>query len=420
MICKKMNDEEYEAFIRKHPLKSFYQSLEWKNLKEEEKKDYELLGLYEDDTLVGASFVLYPQVLKKYVLAYASRGFVYDYKNIPEFTKALKAYFKKKNVVFFRMDPPVILNKYNHVLEKSTFQESYNIIDELKKNGFIHFGFNEGQETTQFRFIHRLVLKSSYEEQLLEMSKSTKKNIAIAEEKGVRVKTVQKDELSEVLRLFKCTMDHREIKGFPDTFYEMLLTNFKDLIKLYIVYIDKKVYQKNLTNKIDKLKEEIMKLSEEMSHSNIGKKLTMKKEQLTKSLTKAIEELKETESLKDYTNIAAMLTITKYDEVVSLTSGMDNNYRKFCPKYVMYPAMIKDAFLKDLKYVNFLGVKHIFDENNPDYGVYEVKRGFGGETLEYIGEFDLPIKPLLYKIYQGKKFLKKEYEVLNEKNKKMD
>ena len=68
----------------------------------------------------------------------------------------------------------------------------------------------------------------------------------------------------------------------------------------------------------------------------------------------------------------------------------------------MYPEMIKDAYKDKVKYVNFLGVKNIFDENDKDHGVYEVKRGFGGKTIEYIGEFDLPIRPILYKIYKIK------------------
>ena len=103
--------------------------------------------------------------------------------------------------------------------------------------------------------------------------------------------------------------------------------------------------------------------------------------------------------IKNITYIASMYTITKYNEVVSFASGMDNAYRKFNPKYVMYPKMINDAIEDKLVFVNFLGVKNIFDINDSDYGVYEVKRGFGGKTIEYIGEFDLPLNKVLYYVY---------------------
>ena len=48
-----------------------------------------------------------------------------------------------------------------------------------------------------------------------------------------------------------------------------------------------------------------------------------------------------------------MVIITKYNEVVSFASGMDNLYRKFNPKYVMYPKMINDAINEKLEYVIF-------------------------------------------------------------------
>ena len=46
------------------------------------------------------------------------------------------------------------------------------------------------------------------------------------------------------------------------------------------------------------------------------------------------------------------------------------------------------------------------NKDDSDYGVYDVKRGFGGNTLEYVGEFDLPIKKMLYRIYKLKNRLK--------------
>ena len=143
-----------------------------------------------------------------------------------------------------------------------------------------------------------------------------------------------------------------------------------------------------------------------MVHDNVGKKLKNQELLLNQAMQKYKEELKSAKELKDKTDIAAMLTISKYKEVVSYVSGMDNHYRKFNPKYVMYPAMIKDAINENLKTINFLGVKNIFDKDDSDYGVYDVKRGFGGNTLEYVGEFDLPIKKVLYRIYKLKNRLK--------------
>ena len=166
MIIQKISNQEYEDFVNKSDLKSFYQSIEWMQEKEAEGRTCELVGLFDNDTLVGASLVMYLKVMKRYYIAYASRGFIYDYNDIPAFKNALIDYFDKKTTVMVKIDPPVILATYDKDLNRNVNEESNKLIEELKNNGFIHFGFNMAAEAYQFRFVHRLTLKSSFEEQL--------------------------------------------------------------------------------------------------------------------------------------------------------------------------------------------------------------------------------------------------------------
>ena len=44
--------------------------------------------------------------------------------------------------------------------------------------------------------------------------------------------------------------------------------------------------------------------------------------------------------------------------------------------------------MKIIKY-NFYGITAIFDKNDPDYGVYEFKKGFNGQVEEYIDNFEI-------------------------------
>ena len=169
---------------------------------------------------------------------------------------------------------------------------------------------------------------------------------------------------------------------------------------MYLVYIKKSTYIHNLEEKINLEEDKLKELNYKLEHDNVGKKLKKEEDLINSSLIKYKDELKYAKTLDDITYIASMITITKYKEVVSLSSGMDNNYRKFNPKYVMYPKMIEDAFSDKIKYVNFLGIKNPFNKEDKDYGIYEVKRGFGGKTVEYIGEFDFPINKVLYYTYK--------------------
>lgn len=403
MILKKIDEKTYEKFVSSSNLSSFYQSVEWYHLKLDEGKHCELLGLYEEDNLVGVSLIIYVKILKKYYYAYASRGFIYDYSNLEEFVASLKEYFKGK-AIFIKIDPPIILNLYDKSGEKEFMLENRQLIERLKYVGFKHHGFNMAFECEQFRFVHKIKLESSYDEQVKLMSKSTRKNIELAEFRGVNIKIAKKDELDMVLKFLNMSSDRKHFASLNKKFYERLLDNFKDNVVMYLVYINKSEYINNLKEKINDEKNKLKELKIKMEHDNIGRKLKKEEELINNAIDKYTEELNVTKGMDNETFIAAMVTINKYNEVVSFTSGMDNLYRKFNPKYVMYPKMINEAINKKLEYVNFLGVKNIFDKNDPDYGMYEVKKGFGGKTVEYIGEFDLIIN---YGLYYSYKIIKK-------------
>ena len=403
MILKKIDEKTYENFVSSSNLSSFYQSVEWYHLKLDEGKHCELLGLYEEDNLVGVSLIIYVKILKKYYYAYASRGFIYDYSNLEEFVASLKEYFKGK-AIFIKIDPPIILNLYDKSGEKEFMLENRQLIERLKYVGFKHHGFNMAFECEQFRFVHKIKFESSYDEQVKLMSKSTRKNIELAKFRGVNIKIAKKDELDMVLKFLNMSSDRKHFASLNKKFYERLLDNFKDNVVMYLVYINKSEYINNLKEKINDEKNKLKELKIKMEHDNIGRKLKKEEELINNAIDKYTEELNVTKGMDNETFIAAMVTINKYNEVVSFTSGMDNLYRKFNPKYVMYPKMINEAINKKLEYVNFLGVKNIFDKNDPDYGMYEVKKGFGGKTVEYIGEFDLIIN---YGLYYSYKIIKK-------------
>ena len=406
MILKKIDEQTYEDFVENSNQTSMYQSISWYKLKKEEGKKIELLGLFDEDNLVGVSLVIYLRVLKKYYIAYATRGFVYGYKDIPNFKKALIKYFKKKKVIIFRMDPNIVLAKYDKDLKKEEILESRQLLESLKYYGFRHYGYNMAFETMQFRFVHKLDLVGNWNEQKENMSKSTRKNIDAADFKGVRIRRGTEKDLDIACKFFDMSGSRKHFQGFDKKYYEKVFAAFGDNVTLYIAYIDKKIYMSNLESRLKEIEQEFNVVHDKMQHDNVGKKLRKEEEILNNSKEKYLQELADAKKMAEKCDIAAMITISAYDEVVSYVSGMDNNYRKFNPKYVMYPAMIKDAIASNLKTVNFLGVKNIFDKNDPDYGMYEVKRGFGGNTIEYIGEFDLPIKKCLYIVYKLKTKLK--------------
>ncbi|MBM7788056.1 lipid II:glycine glycyltransferase FemX [Tenggerimyces flavus] len=61
--------------------------------------------------------------------------------------------------------------------------------------------------------------------------------------------------------------------------------------------------------------------------------------------------------------------------------------------------MITDALAAGCTVYNLRGITDTVDENDPHLGLIQFKVGTGGEAVEYLGEWDLPLNRLLYKAF---------------------
>ncbi|MGH8827526.1 MAG: lipid II:glycine glycyltransferase FemX, partial [Jiangellaceae bacterium] len=58
--------------------------------------------------------------------------------------------------------------------------------------------------------------------------------------------------------------------------------------------------------------------------------------------------------------------------------------------------MIRDALADGCEVYDLRGITDTLDENDPHVGLIRFKLGTGGQAVEYVGEWDLPISRLLY------------------------
>jgi lipid II:glycine glycyltransferase (peptidoglycan interpeptide bridge formation enzyme) len=61
--------------------------------------------------------------------------------------------------------------------------------------------------------------------------------------------------------------------------------------------------------------------------------------------------------------------------------------------------MIKDARAAGAAIYDLRGITESVDQDDPHLGLIQFKVGTGGEAVEYLGEWDLPINPLIYKAF---------------------
>ena len=395
-----LSESEFSKFVNSSEQANFMQTVGLGNLKKAYKHNVYYVGVKEKNKVICATLLdEMPAVLGKKIF-YSARGFIIDYHNkklLSFFTEEIKKFIKKHNGFKLIIDPNVLyrLREANGDLLVYDNPDD-ETINNLKELGYIHFGFNNMLEAIQVRFAYRLELNEPYEEKLKLFSKSTRKNIESSYKKGLRVRLGNEKDLESMQDLFEDTAKKKDFFFRTLDYYKKMYDNMKELMTIYIAYVDPDVYYDSTKELYD---EEVINnenINKKMKTDMVGSKLKNQKEVSDKLLIKYKDELDKASKFKedypDGKDIACLLSLRSGNEYLTLTSGSLAEFHYFTPKYMMYDYHIKDAYKYKFKYCNFYGISGIFTkENNPLYGVYEFKRGFGGNVMEYIGEFSLAI-----------------------------
>ena len=140
------------------------------------------------------------------------------------------------------------------------------------------------------------------------------------------------------------------------------------------------------------------------SHSNQNTKTQneIREEEIRyKSLLKNLEIIKGYAAKSDNITVLSGITLLNYgNEAVMLLAGNYEDYELFSSSVILVSELIKISVEEGQDYYNFYGITGDFDESNPLNGLYTFKKGFGGEVMELIGEFEYVIDPLSKSFYE--------------------
>lgn len=406
-----LTKKEYQQFYNKHDLASFMQTIELGNLKEELGDIVHYVGVKENKKILAATLILEQNSFFRFKTFYAPRGFLIDYHDkelLAFFTENLKKYVKERKGFRIIIDPNLVYRVRNN---DGSIMDNDNQDDEAFNNlidlGYKHFGFNIYIETLQARWGYRLKLDRPYEELKKNFSKSTRKNIDACYKKGLQVRKGTIDDLDSMTELFDSTARRKDFQSRSLEYYKKMYKHMGNLMNIYIAYIDPEVYIKSVKENLEKEEKNNQDILKKMNTSMVGHKLKQQKETSDNLIEKYKNELQEAKEFKKNNpngkDIAALLSLKSGKEYLTLSSGSLEAYRKFTPKYAMYDHHIKDAYEMGYEWIDFYGISGCFDKNDKFYGIYEFKKGFGGNVIELIGQFELKVTSV-YNIYN---FLKK-------------
>jgi len=204
----------------------------------------------------------------------------------------------------------------------------------------IQAGWRYSEEQIQFQNTVLLDLKPDLETLLSRMKQKTRYNIHLAERKGVSVRLGRLDELPMLYRMYAETANR---DGF-------VIRDEKYYLKLWTTFI-----QAGLAEA----------LVAEVDHEP-----------------------------------AAAVVIFRFAGGAWYMNGMSRPaHREKMPNHLLQWEAIRRARTAGATSYDFWGAPDIFDESDSLWGVYRFKEGFGGEVMRHIGAWDLPARPLMYRLY---------------------
>lgn len=421
-----INSSEIDKFNESDRKGHIFQTSYWAELKKDWKKKF-IAGYDNDNNMVITATILLRKApyINKY-MGYIPRSFTCDYNNkklLIEFTEYLREFAKKNNISFITIDPDIHLKENEEALSEGTEIKNF-----LKSLGYKNTD-SKNFEAIQPNFVFRLPLPTEGNKMDIKkavfkkFSSKTRYNIKIAEERGLSVEVYDKETLNEdVLDRFHEIM---VTTGKRDNFLVRHREYFKDMIDyLYPhcrLYMVKYSYENDFNrlseklnkqeeaktkaiNKIEELKVKLDAETDEDKKSRIEKKLNDQDKRL-KEAERQIEGFKKKISdIEPFKGQEIYLSGSIYlyygNKAWYLYGASENILRDTMPNFAMQWSMICDSIDLGCDVYDFRGVSGDLNPENPLYGLYKFKKGFNGNFVEFIGEFDIVIDNGIYTLYK--------------------
>ena len=405
MHIKLLTNAEFLEFAKTFKPGSIYQTPYYAFAMNEENYSSMFVGLMDGDVLKGASLILVYKV-NGFKYATAPRGFLIDYNDemlVTTFTKLIKKFLSKKDIVAIKINPMIVKGVYNSLGHKIMNNKLYDAtFERLKKLGYFHLGYNNYFEALKPRFEAYINLEDNYINLFGNIDRSCRNKIRKAVRDGIKVYHGTIDDLRY---LYDQTKD-KYPRGLD---YFKNLYNFFDkdnLTDFYYSKLDTTDYLKYTQKKYNEFFQKSYNLNQKlMEQKGNTDKIINDKLNIDKFVTKYRNQLAEaTEYLKNFPDgiiTSTALVIKWQDSVYLAIDGYDEAYKKFGAKQLMIWKLMGRYAKLGYKKFYLGGVANINKPNNKYKGLNEFKLNFYANVIEYAGDFELITNSPLYFVYKN-------------------
>lgn len=380
--------EEHDNFVKSSPQVNLLQSSNWAKIKDN--WDNDRIGFYHDDSLVASASLLIKHLPLGMTMIYIPRGPIMDYGN-QELVKfvltSLKQYGKTKKALFIKFDPNIHLKSWSNDEQNKDNSSSLAIIKNLESLGAEWSGRTKDiSENIQPRFQANVYATSFAVESL---SKRTRQRLRTARNKEIDIVFGGEELLPTFSELMKKTENRKQINLRNIDYYRKLLSTYPNDSYITLAQIDISKKSEKLKLQLQKYKTEAQYFDEKTKTGKI-KENQVNQERLFKELKLFNELISEGITILP---LAATLSLNFGTTSENLYAGMDDSYKSYDAPILVWYETMNHAFDLGLQSQNMGGI-----ENQLQGGLYHFKSNFNPTIEEFIGEFNLPVNPFLYKL----------------------
>ena len=416
MQINTINIQEYSEYLDTVDTVVFQQSQYHAKKFEHDGWSVEFIQASQENEVYATCMLAYLPLMKVFKYCYVARGFLADYKDkdkLVKFTSSLKQYLKKKNVVYLEMDPEIDLvqrDKDGNVVENGF--NNYDVVENLKSAGFLQLPLKQGYDLSkECRFCSSIDLRGKTSDEIFnEFSSATRRNTRTAQKYNVHIRKLGVDQLHILDSMEKETSARQDFEAMSLDYFKNLYAFYgEDHVETLLSYLDLDEYEQKIKKEYNTTLKSIEKTKTflEKNPGNEKKEKRLKTDETyLDSLEKKISHIQE---LKDTYGkevpLACCLFIKYGHEIVYLVGSSNYEQRDFRGPYAIHWHMIQEAIQEGYDFYNFYGISGYFEPGKEGYGVFDFKRGYNAVVHEYIGNFILPCKPFIFKIYNKLKHI---------------
>lgn len=354
---------EHAAFLRAQRSVSFLQTPAWGRVKTEWRS--ESLGWFDGPRLVGAGLVLHRPVprLDRFTLAYLAEGPVIGWSGeLGGWLDPLAAYLKEHGAFAIRLGPPVVTHTWSAAQVKEGIADpgirrltdlpegwddpvGARVSGRLRDAGWLPQHPRDGFGVGHPQFKYELPLAGRTEDQLLSgMNQQWRRNIRKAAREGVEVTVGDggPEDLTAFHDLYAHTAERDRFTPRPlryfTTMFAALSAEAPERIRLYLAR-----HRGDL--------------------------------------------------------VAATVLIRVGAHAVYAYGASATEKREVRGSHACQWAMIRDALAAGCDVYDLRGITPTLDADDPHLGLVRFKVGAGGQAVRYVGEWDLPLRPMVYRAF---------------------